>query len=439
MTDPQHPDEATGGAVAVPEQPGRVRVPIPNMLDRIEDFDQAWRLSQMLASSTIVPDALRQRPANVMIIIVSGQELGLTWAQSIRHLFVSKSGTVGLKGELLLVKIRNAGHDYDFESTDVYAKFRLHRDHAGPDKGFAEPCDGKDYYGEFDLERAERAGLLTIDEDGRPRARSSNGAPLPWETYTTELLLWKAVARACRFGCPEVVFGYVLTAEDDAEPAPPLRAAPGGADPTAAAPVAEPDLDAARTELASLARQHATDPANVVDAEILDEDDPAHGPAGQDAPAAAGTSQDPPPSPGPSQAGPARSAQDNPPAPRPDGFDDRPISPQALRGLRVRFGHFGLDTDEDQALFCSVVLRRWLDPYTPESLVRGETAAILAALTGISQEAERSSQPQAALMAIDIRQRRDAWRDADPGAYLAGDTLPDGAMADPDPAEDDQP
>jgi hypothetical protein len=56
----------------------------------------------------------------------------------------------------------------------------------------------------YRLDDAQRAGLVTIDDDGRPRARSRNGKPLPWETFTADLLWARAVSRLARRQFPDV-------------------------------------------------------------------------------------------------------------------------------------------------------------------------------------------------------------------------------------------
>lgn len=71
----------------------------------------------------------------------------------------------------------------------------------------------------WDLERAARAGLITIHRDERTgrtsvRARSSSGKVLPWEAYTEAMLKARAIGEACRDGAEDVLFGVHYTPEE---------------------------------------------------------------------------------------------------------------------------------------------------------------------------------------------------------------------------------
>ena len=51
-------------------------------------LDQAMDLANMLAKSDIVPTALRGKPANVLIVIMHGAEIGMSPAQALASVFV---------------------------------------------------------------------------------------------------------------------------------------------------------------------------------------------------------------------------------------------------------------------------------------------------------------------------------------------------------------
>jgi hypothetical protein len=126
------------------------------------------------------------------------------------------------------MRLRSQGHDFDHTDpiTEI-CEVRLHRGHEAPYEGYEpKPCGkGRDFFGRFSVRDAEQAGLLTVTDEGQVRARSNNGNPLPWETYTGDMLFWRAIARAVRRGCPEVTMGFGLAhteGDEDDSPAGPV-------------------------------------------------------------------------------------------------------------------------------------------------------------------------------------------------------------------------
>jgi hypothetical protein len=214
--------------------------------DPLADLDQAFRLATMLAQSSMVPKALQGSPQNCLVTMLLGRELGLSWIQAIRGIYVLPSGQPGLRGTLLLARIRAAGHRYSFNETDDSCEFVITR----KDEEFKIQ-----YTGRFSLDDAKAAGLVR-EHDGKLVARSRDGNPLPWELYRRDMLQWRAVARGAARGTPELIFGFDLAGIGDGED--------GGATVTAEvipqAPVKpagngqSPDV---REKLANLDREHA--------------------------------------------------------------------------------------------------------------------------------------------------------------------------------------
>jgi hypothetical protein len=136
-----------------------------------------------------------------------GRELGLSWIQAIRGIYVLPNGQPGLRGTLLLARIRAAGHRYAFSEGDDFCEFAITR----KDEEFKVP-----YTGRFSLEDAKAAGLVR-EHDGKLVARSRSGEPLPWELYRRDMLQWRAVARGAARGCPELIFGFDLAGIGDGE------------------------------------------------------------------------------------------------------------------------------------------------------------------------------------------------------------------------------
>ena len=178
----------------------------------LKDMAQAWAIARVLAQSTMVPRALQGSPQNCFVTMMTGQELGLRWQQAIRAIYVTPNGQPGLRGSFLLARIRQVGHRYTFERGDDYCKCIITR----KDEDYAE-----EYVGEFSLTDALAADLIT-EKDGRYYARSLQGnKPLPWEQYRRDMLQWRAVARACGIGAPEVIYGFDIAGiSENEEPAP---------------------------------------------------------------------------------------------------------------------------------------------------------------------------------------------------------------------------
>jgi hypothetical protein len=173
--------------------------------DPLSDLDQAFRLATMLAQSSMVPQALRGSPQNCLVTMLLGRELGLSWIQAIRGIYVLPNGQPGLRGALLLARIRAAGHRYEFIETDDSCEFVITR----KDEEFKIK-----YNGTFTVEDAKAAGLVHV-KDGKLIARSNSGAPLPWESYRRDMLQWRAVARGAARACPELIFGFDLAGIGD--------------------------------------------------------------------------------------------------------------------------------------------------------------------------------------------------------------------------------
>lgn len=233
-----HPDGP--GTEITQRDTQRIQVDLDNPL---ADLDQAFRLATMLAQSSMVPQALRGNPQNCLITMLLGRELGLSWIQALRGIYVLPNGTPGLRGALLLARIRSAGHRYEFIESDDSCEFVLTR----KDEDFKIRHSGK-----FTVEDAKAAGLVR-EKDGKLIARSNNGSPLPWEMYRKDMLQWRAVARGAGRGCPELIFGFDLAGIGGTEEG----AAQDAALPQPAAPPAGTNDPNVKDKLAELDRQHS--------------------------------------------------------------------------------------------------------------------------------------------------------------------------------------
>jgi hypothetical protein len=180
------------------------KVPVP--LDGpLADADQAWRLAQFFAAADIVPQDLRGKPANCFLVILYGQRLGLPPEIALSTVSVVK-GRPRMAGQLLLAKVREAGHKPKIVHGEGECTVTITRGD-----------DGEKHTETFTLDDAVIARLCTI-KDGKPYARSAKGEPLPWETYPKRMLQWRAVGACVDAVCPEVKMGFLVEGELDEAP-----------------------------------------------------------------------------------------------------------------------------------------------------------------------------------------------------------------------------
>lgn len=167
-------------------------------------------LCDQLSRSDLVPRGLQGKPANVFIVIMAGQEMGLTWPVSLRTIYSPGPGQIGMRGELLLAKLHEHGHEYDWEEVPGQScTFRLERYGADPNR------KTRPYEATFTIDDAIQAGLAKRNADGDIVALSRENKPLPWMQYSSDMLFWRAVARCVKRGAPEVLMGFEVQGADD--------------------------------------------------------------------------------------------------------------------------------------------------------------------------------------------------------------------------------
>lgn len=259
MSNQQNP-QPKRGAVSEPgnelaaRQPNVLPVPLDGPLN---DLDQAYRLARVFAQADIVPSDLRNKPANVFLVVLYGQRLGIPPEIAISSISVVK-GRPRMSGQLLLAKVREAGHLPKIVHGRGQCTVTITRGDTG------------EVHSEtFTLDDAVTAGLCSI-KNGKPYARSKQGEPLPWESYPKRMLQWRAVSTCVDILCPEVKMGFVVEDEVDELPADRPSLAQVAAErmdqtPPAAQPDPQPgpseeDKQAAlEAELAELAAEHTGD------------------------------------------------------------------------------------------------------------------------------------------------------------------------------------
>jgi hypothetical protein len=252
---------------------------------RVTDLDTAYRAAQAIAMSNLCPEALQGKPADVLMIIMYGTELGLSIIQSIQGIIPIK-GRITMSAELRVGLTGNAGYltgvacgrivDKDGATVIRCGEFAHADVHRGPqaDHRYQEDHDltrcryrvestrtGAITFGEFTQDDALRAHLLvegTGEDAGKLISRKGQyKTPQPWELYGRDMLWNRAAARACRRAAPQV--GYGLYTEEEAEEIAarePIRAdAVVDTQPVAEEPPGDPAADA--DDLRAMEAEHA--------------------------------------------------------------------------------------------------------------------------------------------------------------------------------------
>ena len=134
------------------------------------NLNEAMQLCDTLGKSSLVPDALRGKPADILLVLMSGRDLGLTVTQAFRAIYIVK----GRPSLSAAYKVASAKQHPDCEyfqmisSSDTEATFETKR------KGNPKPTRLT-----FTIEQARKAGLTGGNYDKFPaamlRARCSGG------------------------------------------------------------------------------------------------------------------------------------------------------------------------------------------------------------------------------------------------------------------------
>jgi hypothetical protein len=175
-----------------------------------------------------------ENAAQAAVKILAGREMGIGPVAAMRHLYVFRN-TIGIQAELMAAKIRESGrYDYEVvESTDERCTLEFFRLLPGGERRSLGRSS-------FTLEEARKAGL------------TKKGGP--WETWTSDMLFWRAMSRGQRRFCPDVFGQTVYTKEEAEEIAAQAQAAAAAPADKAERPLAIPVSDEERAEIERLAK-----------------------------------------------------------------------------------------------------------------------------------------------------------------------------------------
>lgn len=155
-------------------------------MDLIAQQNHMKELATTLSKSTMIPAPFRGKPVDTFVVILQGQELGLSPMQSLNSIVVIQ-GKPTLAAQLMLALCRAKLKDFslsvkqDKESATVIGK-------RGDDT----------FESTWDKDKAAAMGLLGKDN---------------YKKQLVTMLRWRAIAEVCRVLCPDVLMGVYATEE----------------------------------------------------------------------------------------------------------------------------------------------------------------------------------------------------------------------------------
>ena len=177
---------------------------------RLMSVGQIEHVATKIAKTDVIPKHFRGRPGAIIAAGIMGRELGWGLMTSLRSIYVV-DGTPDLATEAKLALAMQHGH-----FVEVLEQELTHCTVKGIRSANAPMNPGKTRTITYTLEDAQRAGLVKIDEDGQPVARSQRGKPKPWELHPKDMLYWRAVSRVCKQLWPEVTRAVEWAADNAA-------------------------------------------------------------------------------------------------------------------------------------------------------------------------------------------------------------------------------
>jgi hypothetical protein len=151
--------------------------------------------AKALAESSLLPEAYRKQPANVLLAVEMADALGIAPMQAINGISVIK-GKPTMSAELMRALVLRAGHQLRVDVLTEQGCRVLAARKEWPDDVQAF---------EFTMADAQKAGLASSDT---------------YKRHPKAMLLARATSLACRAVFPDVVAGMAYTPDEVAEHAP---------------------------------------------------------------------------------------------------------------------------------------------------------------------------------------------------------------------------
>lgn len=159
-------------------------------LHRGASLSEQMNFARLVADGSILPDAYRRNPSNVLIAVGLGQAMGLSPAESLYRIAVIK-GKPTAGAELIAANVRKAGH-----------KLRVITDEQAQSvKAVIIRADDPDFPHEVvrDMAWAQSMGLDRNDN---------------YRKQPLTMLQWRAITAVARLAAPEALYGVAYTADE---------------------------------------------------------------------------------------------------------------------------------------------------------------------------------------------------------------------------------
>ena len=216
-------------------------------------MDARMEYSKALAASSLLPKQYQRQPANVLVALEYGAALGLSPMAAIQGVHVVE-GKPTASAQLIGALVRNAGHRLRVTGNDKTATATIVR---RDDPEF-------EFTATWTIDRAKAAGL------------TGKGV---WKQYPAAMLKARAITEVARDACPDVLAGVAYT-EEELEP---IQATTTPVRLHAVEEVVDTDTGEVLDDYGDIDPQEIIDEqamtaeqvADVLDAEIIDEPEPA--------------------------------------------------------------------------------------------------------------------------------------------------------------------
>ncbi len=207
-------DLAEGQDPTAITSPGVTSLPVQPASFAPRNWAELQEISAQLASSNHTPKQFRGNPADTLVAILMGLELGLNPVTALQNIAVVE-GKPTVYGDIVLGLVRRspdwveAAYQEWFELdgeriVDPYELDGEVKDWPNNLRAVCvvQRCGGHPRTESFSVGRARQAGLWM--------RQSSQGGKMPWSTYPADMLMWRARARAIRPLFADVLKGCAI-------------------------------------------------------------------------------------------------------------------------------------------------------------------------------------------------------------------------------------
>lgn len=181
------------------------KVPV-SLVGQLNDLDQAHRYAQALALSSLLPEKLVGKPANVLAVMLYGQQIGLTPMQAIQSIYVV-NGRPSMSGQLWLSKVREAGHAAYIPCT-VCWQAPAAPVHKGTEQDHRYEPDHDEQRCSFTIVRKDSGEEHTETFTWEQAVKAKLTGKDVWKSWPKRMLMWRAVSNCATVICPEVALGF---------------------------------------------------------------------------------------------------------------------------------------------------------------------------------------------------------------------------------------